>query len=126
MNFFDKILGNSNKSDNDANSSFWKKICNDDDLNEAIQKSFHQKTVIFKHSTRCFISKTVLSNFEKEVKNSDKKAGFYFLDILAYRDLSNKIAEQFLIRHESPQIIILENGSVINHASHQSITLELV
>ncbi|EJL75927.1 bacillithiol system redox-active protein YtxJ [Chryseobacterium populi] len=124
MSFFDKIFGE--KEENPEQKSFWKKIESEADLAKAIENSFHHKIAIFKHSTSCFISKTVLRNFEKEVNNSDEKVDFYFLDLLAYRPLSNKIAADFGIRHESPQLIVIENGKAVSNASHQHISLSQI
>ena len=95
-------------------------------MKRAIATSAEKKVAIFKHSTKCFISKTVLKNFEKEVENSNKNVDYYFLDLLAHRDLSNKIADDLGVTHQSPQLIVLENGIVVNHASHQSISLSLI
>ena len=123
MSFFDKIFGG--KQEENQSKSFWNLIESEKDLEEAIKKSYSRKIAIFKHSTSCFISKTVLKNFEKEVENSDKNVDYYFLDLLAHRDLSNKIADDLGVTHQSPQLIVLENGVVVNHASHQSISLSL-
>lgn len=122
MGFFNTIFGEKTNELPD----FWKNIESEEDLKNVIEESHHQKVVIFKHSTRCFISKTVLKNFEKEINESEKVALYYFLDLLAHRNLSNKIAEDFEIEHQSPQIIVLENGVAINNASHQNISLNLV
>lgn len=124
MSFFDKIFGANLQESNQAD--FWKKIESEIDLEQAIKESFEKKVVIFKHSTRCFISKSVLKNFEREVKNSDKNVSYYFLDLLAFRSISNKIADDFEVQHQSPQMIVLENGKVLKDASHQSISLSLV
>lgn len=123
MSFFNKIFGS--LEEEKSSPEFWKYIESEEDLNRAIAVSTEKKVAIFKHSTRCFISKTVLKNFEKEVENSDKNVDYYFLDLLAHRDLSNKIADDLGITHQSPQLIVLENGVVVNHASHQSISLSL-
>lgn len=123
MSFFNKIFGG---DDSHNLLSFWKEIVSEDDLQKAVNNSFDKKVVIFKHSTRCFISKMVLKKFEKEVMNSDKVAEYYFLDLIAHRDLSNKIADDFEVVHQSPQMIILENGKVLNNASHQSISVHLI
>ena len=124
MSFFNKIFG----SDEPQNSSvsFWKKIESEEDLAKAVEKSFEKKTVIFKHSTRCHISKMVLKNFENEVANSDKDVAYYFLDLIAHRPISNKIAEDFGVTHQSPQLIVLENGKAVKDASHQSISVNLI
>ncbi|PJJ66913.1 MULTISPECIES: bacillithiol system redox-active protein YtxJ [Chryseobacterium] len=124
MSFFDKIFGG--KEEAKEQKSFWKPIESEDDLKIAIDNSYAYKVAIFKHSTSCFISKTVLRNFEKEIEsleNTDDIAELYFLDLLAYRPLSNKIAEDLGVRHESPQLLVVENGKVINNASHQNISI---
>lgn len=124
MSFFNKIFGSSEEEK--SSPEFWKYIESEEDLKRAIATSAEKKVAIFKHSTKCFISKTVLKNFEKEVENSDKNVDYYFLDLLAHRDLSNKIADDLGVTHQSPQLIVLENGVVVNHASHQSISLSLI
>ncbi|SDI98429.1 bacillithiol system redox-active protein YtxJ [Chryseobacterium jejuense] len=125
MSFFEKIFGGNNNETSDK-KSFWKNIKSEEDLEKAIESSYQHKIAIFKHSTSCFISKTVLRNFEKEVENSDQQVEVYFLDLLAHRPLSNKIAEDFGIRHESPQLIVIENGKPVNSASHQDISLSQI
>ncbi|WP_411812801.1 bacillithiol system redox-active protein YtxJ [Chryseobacterium scophthalmum] len=125
MSFLDKIFGG--KQEQGETKSFWKTIKSEEDLEKAIKQSYENRIAIFKHSTSCFISKTVLKNFEKEIENSDEQnVSFYFLDLLAFRPISNKIAEDFGIRHESPQLIVFENGEPINNASHQDISLSQI
>ena len=124
MSFLNKIFGGS--SEENSKPDFWKNISSEEDLETAVKESFGKKVVLFKHSTRCFISKTVLKNFEREVQNSDKAVSFYLLDLLAHRNISNKIAEDFGVEHQSPQMIVLENGKAVKDASHQSISLSLV
>ncbi|KXH84251.1 bacillithiol system redox-active protein YtxJ [Chryseobacterium kwangjuense] len=121
MSFFDKIFGG--KNNNPERKSFWKNIESEEDLNKAIESSYQHRIAIFKHSTRCFISKTVLNNFEKEIDNLDEKMDLYYLDLLEHRPISNKISEDLGIRHESPQLIIIEDGKVINSASHEDISI---
>ncbi|WP_042721529.1 bacillithiol system redox-active protein YtxJ [Flavobacterium sp. B17] len=124
MSFFDKIFGG--KEENSEQNPIWKYIESEEDLKKAIESSFTNKIAIFKHSTSCFISKTVLRNFEKEIENSDSKPELYFLDLIAYRAISNKIAEDLNVRHESPQLLVIENGKVVNSASHQHISADQI
>lgn len=124
MSFFDKIF--SGKEDSSDKSTIWKSIGSEEDLKKAIEDSFHHKIGIFKHSTSCFISKTVLKNFEKEINSLDQKPELYFLDLLAQRAVSNKIAADLEIRHESPQFLVVENGKVISNASHQHISADQI
>ncbi|MET3036685.1 bacillithiol system redox-active protein YtxJ [Chryseobacterium sp. NRRL B-14859] len=124
MSFFDKIFGGKNEAPDQK--SFWKKIESEEDLAKAIEQSYHHKIAIFKHSTSCFISRTVLKNFEREVESSDQNVEVYYLDLLAYRPISNKISVDLDIRHESPQLIVIENGKPVNSASHQDISLSQI
>lgn len=109
-----------------TNSHKWNIISSDEDLQKAVQESYIRKVILFKHSTRCSISKGVLSKFEKQMDESDYNIGYYFLSLLAHRDISNQIAIDFGIEHESPQIIVLEDGKAVLSASHRSIDLSKI
>lgn len=78
--------------------------------------------VIFKHSTRCSISKMVLNRFQKEWKVEDKKVIPLFLDLLAHRDVSDFIAEKLEVTHQSPQVLVVKNEICYDHASHNAIS----
>lgn len=125
MSIFNNLFGgNSNGS---SLKEFWNEIQTSEDLETAIEASKLGKVVIFKHSTRCMISKTVLSNFERQIDSeSVDLSKFYYLDLLNHRDISNQIAQKFSVVHQSPQIVVIENGQVIHHASHDNIDLSLI
>ena len=78
--------------------------------------------LIFKDSTRCGISKMVIKQFEKLFTEENQHLKVYYLDLLNYRDISNGIAAKFQVMHQSPQLIIVRNGSAVHHASHNDIT----
>lgn len=124
MGLLDQLFGK--KEEQKQSQSLWKKIETESDLDAAVEHSFQQKVLIFKHSTRCFISKTVLKSFEKQMQNSDKVLAYYFLDLLAHRDISNQIEDRFGVAHQSPQLIVLEQGKAVYNASHQSIDLDKI
>lgn len=99
------------------------------DLNEMeqldkIEKISEEKTVaILKHSTRCGVSRMVLRMFESDYNLEENgPVKLYFLDLITHRDISNEIAERFKVRHESPQLIVIKNGEVVHHSSHQGIS----
>lgn len=122
MGFLDQIFGK--KESEDQVPNLWHNITSDKDLDDAVAESYHRKVFIFKHSTRCFISKTVLKNFEKEIRDSHQDYAYYLLDLLAHRAISDTIASRFDVVHQSPQLIVLENGKVVHSASHQGISLD--
>lgn len=98
----------------------WNKLESLQDLNEVEEQSFEKPIAIFKHSTRCHISKMVLRQFECEF-NSQENVTPYFLDLLQNRDVSNEIASRFNVTHQSPQLIIIKEGKAIYDASHDRI-----
>ena len=99
----------------------WIPLISEDELFAIIEKSKSKPQVIFKHSTRCSISTMAKSRLERSPFPS--QADFYCLDILAHRNISNKIAEEFGIAHESPQILIIKNGACTYDESHLAITM---
>ena len=83
---------------------------------DLIELSHKQAVYIFKHSSRCGISSMVLSRFEKQIK--EREETYFHLHIQDYRSLSNWLADEIGIRHESPQLIVLKDGKVLAHDSH--------
>lgn len=109
---------------NNQQANFWKHLESENDLKNAIEHSYEARVILFKHSTRCYISRTMLSKFQSEVlEHPNNDWSYYLLDILKKRNLSNFIADNFAIKHQSPQIIVLENGKAIHVASHEKIKL---
>ena len=99
----------------------WKPITTEENLNEILKASETKPQIIFKDSTTCGISA-----FAKErlVEGSDlmtATADFNYLDLLTYRNISNQIAQELNVRHQSPQIIVLKNREVVFDDSHHSI-----
>jgi len=102
----------------------WIQLTHLDQLQEIKVLSDHTPCVIFKHSTRCSISSMALNRFERNWSFEDAEVKPYFLDLIAYRDISNTIAEQFDVRHESPQMLIIKNGQCVFNSSHQMIRVD--
>lgn len=98
----------------------WVALTSVNQLKEIEEISTNKTVVIFKHSTRCVISKTVLKRFEEQV-SKNTAVQMYLLDLLNYRDLSNKIANSFEVVHQSPQLIVVRSNKVVLHASHYDI-----
>jgi len=90
-------------------------------IQEIISLSEETPCVIFKHSTRCSISSMALNRFERNWSFENNEVQPYFLDLIAYREISNTLAEQFDVKHESPQMLIIKNGQCVFDSSHQMI-----
>jgi len=81
--------------------------------------SMEKPVLIFKHSTRCSISRMALKKFEHECDLNTIEC--YFLDLLNHRDISNAIAARYNVQHQSPQLILIKDKKVIYHDSHDGI-----
>ena len=92
-----------------------------DQLEVIASASFATPQLIFKHSTRCSISRFVLADFRAHFTFSENEFGAYYLDLLNYRGISNDIAERFEVQHQSPQLIVVKNGKAIANSSHEGI-----
>ncbi|MGL2964163.1 bacillithiol system redox-active protein YtxJ [Flavobacterium sp. RSB2_4_14] len=122
MSLFKNLFGDSNETTNSSKVA-WRPLTNVGQLNEIINESTETPVVIFKHSTRCSVSRMALRQFENEF-DLQSKVTPYFLDLLEHRDVSNEIAEVFQVMHQSPQLILIKNGVAIHNASHSDIAAE--
>jgi bacillithiol system protein YtxJ len=93
-------------------------------INEIIEHSKKIPVLIFKHSTRCGVSSFALKEFEKAYDIEDDKLALCFLDLLAYRNISNTLADTFGIMHQSPQVLLIKDGKCIYDASHSEINID--
>ena len=81
-------------------------------------------SVIFKHSTRCPVSMMAKRRFEQSWDQVPEGTPLYFLDLIKYRDISNAIASDLKVYHESPQLLLVKNGECIYESSHSEISAE--
>jgi bacillithiol system protein YtxJ len=94
----------------------WNELTTTDQFKDLLEKE--PVFAIFKHSTRCSPSKVAKNRVEREWQHDFP---IYYLDLLRHRDVSNLIEKYSGVRHESPQLIVFQNGRPIYHASHHFI-----
>ena len=99
----------------------WIHLTDEEQLKQIISKSQIRPQVIFKHSTRCSISAVALQRLQKVAQPTD--IDFYYLDLINYRSLSNRIAEVFKVVHESPQVLLIRDGECVYEESHMGISM---
>jgi bacillithiol system protein YtxJ len=90
------------------------------DLDQALAAG-KGKIVLYKHSTQCGICDGALEEIEEYLKSPAAAGDFYYLDLLAHRDVSNAIAQRLGVKHESPQAIFLVDGKVAAVLNHRAI-----
>ncbi|RXR32226.1 bacillithiol system redox-active protein YtxJ [Flavobacterium piscinae] len=121
MNLFSSLFGNSEEEK--SSKVGWRMLIDLGQLNEIVELSHQQPVLLFKHSTRCSISRFALKNFENEYDFEENKVKSYYLDLLEYRNISNEVATRFDVIHQSPQILLFYEGKCVYHNSHEGILI---
>lgn len=124
MGFLDKLFKNSSEPKEEKVLP-WQQLTQVYQLDDIKKDSNNKLQVIFKHSTRCGISRSVINRFVSDY-DLNTNADLYYLDLLNYREVSNAVGQVFQVIHQSPQIVLIKNGKVIHHASHHEIYAEKV
>ncbi|MBY0425532.1 MAG: bacillithiol system redox-active protein YtxJ [Cytophagales bacterium] len=103
----------------------WKELKSEQQLDEVIELSKKHPVMIFKHSTRCSISSAAKGRMERhwDEKNTQNPEPYY-LDLITFRSVSNKIASDLHVEHESPQVLVIKNGVCTYHTSHSDINYQ--
>ena len=99
----------------------WIELSEETQLETINTQSTQQPVVIFKHSTRCSISTMAKSRLERETAPDNTL--FYYLDLIRYRNISNKIATEYAVHHESPQLLLIKNGECVYEETHNGISM---
>ena len=96
----------------------WENLISESQFSELVKSE--NVFAVFKHSTRCSISSMAKNRVEREW-NLDFP--IYYLDLIKYRSISNLIAAKSGVEHQSPQLIVFQNGLPVYDASHSGIAV---
>lgn len=102
-----------------------KLLKNNADYDYLKKLSSHGLVFLLKHSFTCPISASAKKIFE-EFYSKHQDIPCFILNIQETKNLSNQISEQTGISHESPQVLVFKDGSVIFNEDHQKITLDVL
>lgn len=98
-----------------------------DDLNEVWEASEKKPVLLFKQSTTCPISANAFSEFNNFLEDNDAAdVEAFFVKVRETRPVSNQIAEDLGIQHQSPQIFIVKDKEAVWNASHNKITVDSI
>ena len=97
-----------------------------EDLDRLLAQSSGESVLIYKHSLECGTSGMALEEIEDLVAGPPIGARIGVVMVQPAREVSNEIARRFAVRHESPQILLVQSGRVVWHASHFRVTAESV
>jgi bacillithiol system protein YtxJ len=94
------------------------------ELQELSKNPEIQGVFVFKHSTRCSVSYMAYKGLKAMWKFDD--IPFYYLDLIKFRDISNEVASVFNLKHESPQLLFINNGECTNSATHFNVNVDTI
>lgn len=80
------------------------------------------RQIVYKHSPTCSLCSW--SILEVEDFAAGANVTVHQVDVLSQRRLSQGIEAQFGVRHESPQVLIIDDGRVTWHGSHRALSAE--
>ena len=103
----------------------WNVISEENDIDSIIELSHQKPCLIFKHSTRCSISTMAKNRLERNW-DENVQIEFYYLDLLAFRSVSNKIATLFDVEHQSPQVLLIKMGECKYTSTHNDIDFDKI
>ncbi|MBI1193909.1 MAG: bacillithiol system redox-active protein YtxJ [Bacteroidetes bacterium] len=126
MGIFDRIFSgetpvSSSLSTAKVGAPVWTALERSAQIQEILERSKARPCLIFKHSTRCSISAMALNRLETGWNVPAEALDCWFLDLIAYRELSQTVAQTLRVQHESPQVLLVRNGAVFYRSSHSAI-----
>lgn len=95
-------------------------VTSEDELDRLIANSDQSRVVLFKHDWSCPISAGAYDRL------SQLPAEVAMIDVNGAREVSQELAARTGIKHESPQVIVMDQGKAVWNASHHAITREAV
>ncbi|MGB3608498.1 MAG: bacillithiol system redox-active protein YtxJ [Psychroserpens sp.] len=124
MGLLSSIFGSSEHTDDKKNRQAktlpWQALTDVAQLDDIEKRSQSKAQVIFKHSTTCGISKMAMRQFVGSY-DLDANLDLYYLDLLNYREVSNEVGYKFQVIHQSPQLLVIKNGTAVAHGSHGGV-----
>ncbi|MEK4730424.1 MULTISPECIES: bacillithiol system redox-active protein YtxJ [unclassified Paenibacillus] len=103
----------------------WREVTTLEDWATIFEESMERGQVVLKHSTSCPVSANALKEFEQYLKEMpNRKTDYFLVKVIESRPISNKIAEDLNVKHESPQIILIKDKAKYWATSHWAVTTE--
>lgn len=121
MGLFDSVKNAFSETDS---SDIWEVISDPSQVAPIIEASNEKPQLIYKHSHRCSVCFVAKGTLEQAAERIQAKADMHFVNVVNSREASNVITSELDVRHESPQVILIDDGEVVWHASHGSINAE--
>lgn len=101
----------------------YREVTSLDEWQQVLLKSNEQPTLVFKHSTTCPISARAFREFQAYLSgNPNANTDYVLVKVIESRPVSNQVANDLRVRHQSPQVILVQNKAAVWDTSHGGIT----
>lgn len=100
----------------------WTVLTSVEQLEGIEQATASTVVAIFKHSTRCGTSRMAINGFERGFDPAWENVELYIVDVLNNRAISDEISRRFQVLHQSPQLLVIKSGKVVDHYSHYQVS----
>ena len=85
MGFLKNMFGYKTSKEVEETYLSWTPLISVEEINTIKEISKNQSILIFKHSTRCGISRMIIKQFESLFNEENKQLKVYYLDLLNFR-----------------------------------------
>lgn len=113
-------------SNTDTQHEQWNILTDPKQVDEVVHASEKGPQLIYKHSHTCGICHAALEEIEEKFDDIHSKADMHFVNVKKSRPVSDAAAEDLGVRHESPQVLIIDEGKCVWHKSHWSIKADAI
>lgn len=104
-----------------------RQLMNLEQWQDAFEGSSRRPLLVFKHSTSCPISAGAHEELQKYMADvAEPGVDFVIVHVIEERPVSNAIAEDLGVQHQSPQAILVQNKQPLWHDSHWRITYDFL
>lgn len=94
-----------------------------EELDAFLSETAEKPALLFKHSTRCGISAAASGRLSKYLDSApDTDPEMVMVKVVESRPVSNAVAEKLGVHHQSPQLILVQNGKAVWSTSHGGIS----
>ena len=115
-----------NQAEAGQDTNPWVSLTKNGQVEELKSYSYKKPVVIFKHSVRCGLSHGAKFKLEEEWNSLKSDIYFYFLDLINFRSISDKLATDFQVPHQSPQLLVIRDGQAIYDTSHHGVSVQAI
>ena len=105
-------------------SAHWHILNETAQVQAILDASRERPQLVFKHSTRCSISSMAWHRILAQEEALANTYDLHYLDLIAYRPVTDAITQASGIPHASPQVLVFHKEKLVFDASHHLIEPE--